>query len=105
MSDQFSKFTKEAKQALIVAQEVAKKTGTNYVRNGRCPLVFWRKNSLGSVLHPICDQLDNVNLVLKTVGRTQNSSTRGQNPGDFLVLPKKVIEDAVRSAQEFSTCL
>lgn len=104
MSDQFSKFTKEAKQALIVAQEVAKKTGTSYVGTEHLLIgILAQKNSLGStVLHHFGVTLDNVNLVLKTVGRTQTAQRGAKNPGGLSGFAKKVIEDAVRSAQEFS---
>lgn len=106
MSDQeqFNKFTKEAKQALIVAQEVAKKTGTSYVGTEHILIgILSQKNSLGSsVLQHFGVTLENVNLVLKTVGRTQTTQVRGKNPGGLSGFAKKVIEGAVRSAHEFS---
>ncbi|MFA4814605.1 MAG: ATP-dependent Clp protease ATP-binding subunit [Candidatus Gracilibacteria bacterium] len=102
--DQFNKFTKEAKQALIVAQEVAKKTGTSYVGTEHILIgILSQRNSLGStVLQNFGVTLENVNLVLKTVGRTQMSQRGSKNPGGLSGFAKKVIEDAIRSAHEFS---
>lgn len=48
-NDRFNKFTREAKQALIVAQDVAKKTGTNYVGTEHLLIgILSQKNSLGA---------------------------------------------------------
>lgn len=100
----FEKFTKEAKQALIVAQEVAKKTGTNYVGTEHILIgILSQPNSLGaSILMNFGVSLDNVNLVLKTVGRTTAPAggTRGaSSSGGLSGFAKKVIEDAVKCAQ------
>jgi ATP-dependent Clp protease ATP-binding subunit ClpC len=102
--DQFNKFTKEAKQALIVAQDVAKKTGTSYVGTEHLLIgILAQKNSLGaSILQHFGVTLENVNLVLKTVGRTQTVQRNGKNPGGLSGFAKKVIEDAIRSAHEFT---
>ena len=102
--DHFNKFTKEAKQALVVAQEVAKKTGTSYVGTEHLLIgILSQKHSLGAnILEGFGVTLDNVNLVLKTVGRTQAAQHSGKGPGGLSGFAKKVIEDAVRSAQEFS---
>ncbi len=102
--EQFNKFTREAKQALLVAQEVAKKTGTSYVGTEHLLIgILSQKNSLGaSVLQNFGVTLENVNLVLKTVGRTQVGARGGKNPGGLSGFAKKVIEDAIRSAHEFS---
>jgi ATP-dependent Clp protease ATP-binding subunit ClpC len=102
--EQFNKFTKEAKQALLVAQEVAKKTGTSYVGTEHLLIgILSQKNSLGAtVLQNFGVTLENVNLVLKTVGRTQVGARTGKNPGGLSGFAKKVIEDAIRSAHEFS---
>ncbi len=102
--DQFNKFTREAKQALIVAQEVAKKTGTSYVGTEHLLIgILSQKGSLGAtVLQNFGVTLENVNLVLKTVGRTQVSARSSKNPGGLSGFAKKVIEDAIRSAHEFS---
>lgn len=103
-SDQFGKFTKEAKQALIVAQDVAKKTGTTYVGTEHLLIgILAQRNSLGaSILNHFGVTLDNVNLVLKTVGRAPTAQRGAKDPGGLSGFAKKVIEDAIRSAQEFS---
>ncbi len=97
----FEKFTKEAKQALIVAQEVAKKTNTNYVGTEHILIgVLSQPNSLGAnILMNFGVSLDNVNLVLKTVGRTTSPSKGGKSTGGLSGFAKKVIEDAVKCAQ------
>lgn len=103
-SEQFNKFTKEAKQALIVAQEVAKKTGTSYVGTEHLLIgILSQKNSLGAtILQNFGVTLENVNLVLKTVGRTQAVQRNGKTPGGLSGFAKKVIEDAIRNAHESS---
>lgn len=103
-SDQFNKFTREAKQALVVAQEVAKKTGTSYVGTEHLLIgILSQKSSLGAtVLQNFGVTLENVNLVLKTVGRTQVPARSSKNPGGLSGFAKKVIEDAIRSAHDFS---
>jgi len=103
-NEQFNKFTKEAKQALIVAQEVAKKTGTSYVGTEHLLIgILSQKNSLGcNILQNFGVTLENVNLVLKTVGRTQSVRRSGKSPGGLSGFAKKVIEDAIRSAHEFT---
>ncbi len=103
-SDQFNKFTREAKQALVVAQEVAKKTGTSFVGTEHLLIgILSQKTSLGAtVLQNFGVTLENVNLVLKTVGRTQVSARSAKNPGGLSGFAKKVIEDAIRSAHDFS---
>jgi ATP-dependent Clp protease ATP-binding subunit ClpC len=103
-NDQFNKFTKEAKQALVIAQDVAKKTGTSYVGTEHLLIgVLSQKNSLGAnILQQFGVTLENVNLVLKTVGRTQSASATGRKPGGLSGFAKKVIEDAIKAAHEFS---
>lgn len=103
-NSRFEKFTKEAKQALIVAQEVAKKTSTTYVGTEHILIgILSQPNSLGaSILINFGVSLDNVNLVLKTVGRTATASGRsaaGQTSGGLSGFAKKVIEEAVKCAQ------
>jgi len=103
-SEQFNKFTKEAKQALIVAQEVAKKTGTSYVGTEHLLIgILSQKSSLGAtILQNFGVTLENVNLVLKTVGRTQAVQRSSKTPGGLSGFAKKVIEDAIRNAHESS---
>jgi ATP-dependent Clp protease ATP-binding subunit ClpC len=100
----FEKFTKEAKQALIVAQEVAKKTRTNYVGTEHILIgILSQPNSLGaSILMNFGVSLDNVNLVLKTVGRTSSPSkgraSSSSSSSGLSGFAKKVIEEAVKCA-------
>jgi ATP-dependent Clp protease ATP-binding subunit ClpC len=103
--NRFEKFTKEAKQALIVAQEKARDSKLNYVGTEHVLLgILSQENSLGaSILTSFGVSLENVNLVLKTVGRmtpVSNSSQKGW--GGLSGFAKKVIEDAVRAAHEFN---
>ena len=98
----FEKFTKEAKQALIVAQEVAKKTQTDYVGTEHLLIgILSQPNSLGAtILMNFGVSLDNVNLVLKTVGRASAAKGRASaSAGGLSGFAKKVIEEAVKSAQ------
>ncbi len=102
--NRFEKFTKEAKQALIVAQEVAKKTQTNYVGTEHVLIgILSQPNSLGAnILMNFGVSLDNVNLVLKTVGRTTASASKGKGSnGGLSGFAKKVIEINFAS---FSIC-
>lgn len=103
--NRFEKFTKEAKQALIVAQEKARDSKLNYVGTEHVLLgILSQESSLGaSILTSFGVSLDNVNLVLKTVGRMSpvaNGSQKGW--GGLSGFAKKVIEDAVRAAHEFN---
>lgn len=98
----FEKFTKEAKQALIVAQEVAKKTNTDYVGTEHLLIgILSQPNSLGaSILMNFGVSLDNVNLVLKTVGRATAAKGRANaSAGALSGFAKKVLEEAVKCAQ------
>lgn len=103
-SDHFNKFTKEARQALLVAQEVAKKTSTTYVGTEHILIgILAQPQSLGAnILQSFGVSIENVNLVLKTVGRTQTPGGGGKTPGGLSGFAKKVIEDAVRFAHEFN---
>lgn len=102
---QFDKFTKEAKQALIVAQEKARESKLNYVGTEHVLLgILSQSNSLGAtILMNFGVSLDNVNLVLKTVGRAQPMAKvkkTSDAPGGLSGFAKQVIEDAVKSAYE-----
>lgn len=101
--NQFEKFTKEAKKALIVAQEKAKDANLNYVGTEHVLMgILAQENSLGaSVLLNFGVSLDNVNLVLKTVGRnaSSNVASAGQATG-LSGFAKEVIEEAVKLAHE-----
>ena len=79
MSDpRFEKFTKEAKQALVVAQDKSREAGLNYVGTEHILIgILSQSHSLGSsILVNFGVSLDNVYLVLKTVGRTTTGSTQ-----------------------------
>ncbi|MBT7736286.1 ATP-dependent Clp protease ATP-binding subunit [Candidatus Peregrinibacteria bacterium] len=99
----FNKFTKEAKKALIVAQEKAKESNLNYVGTEHLLIgVLAQENSLGSsILLNFGVSLDNVYLVLKTVGRSGSSAKHGEDLGGLSGFAKEVIEQAVKSAHEF----
>ncbi|MCX6733483.1 MAG: ATP-dependent Clp protease ATP-binding subunit [Candidatus Peregrinibacteria bacterium] len=106
MSDfsRFEKFTKEAKQALVYAQDRAKEARLNYVGTEHILLgILSQTNSLGSsILLSFGVSLENVHLVLKTVGRTGQQQTSDKGPTGLSGFAKKVIEDAVHCAAEFS---
>jgi ATP-dependent Clp protease ATP-binding subunit ClpC len=97
----FNKFTKEAKKALMVAQEKAKTAKLSYVGTEHILIgVLSQENSLGaSILLNFGVSLDNVNLVLKTVGRT-NVPAKAGGPGGLSGFAKEIIEDAVKIAHE-----
>jgi len=106
-SNKFDKFTKEAKQALVVAQEKAKETNLNYVGTEHILIgILSQSNSLGStVLTNFGVSVDNIYLVLKTVGRMPGHTAIKNNQkewGGLSGFAKKVIEDAVLSAHEFN---
>ena len=102
----FDKFTKEAKQALVVAQEKARDAKLNYVGTEHLLIgILSQQNSLGAaILLNFGVSLENVYLVLKTVGRMNpvpaNSSQKGW--GGLSGFAKKVIEGAVMSAHQFN---
>ncbi|HAU39735.1 MAG: ATPase AAA, ATP-dependent Clp protease ATP-binding subunit ClpC [Candidatus Peregrinibacteria bacterium GW2011_GWF2_43_17] len=106
--NKFDKFTKEARQALVVAQEVAKQmksdyTGTEHILLG----ILSQTNSLGAaVLMNFGVSLENVNLVLKSVGRAKTASGTkkpiGMDDGMSLSgFAKKVIEESLKYAHGF----
>lgn len=101
----FDKFTKEAKQALLVAQEKARDSRLNYVGTEHVLLgILSQESSLGAaILVSFGVSLENVNLVLKTVGRMSPVLSNNQKGwGGLSGFAKKVIEDAVRIAHEFN---
>ncbi len=106
MSDpRFEKFTKEAKQALIVAQEKAREANLNYVGTEHILIgILSQTGSLGAaILMNFGVSLDNVQLVLKTVGRISQASAAPQKGwGGLSGFAKKVIEGAVLSAHQFN---
>lgn len=98
----FDKFTKEAKRALIVAQDKAKESKLSYVGTEHILIgILAQEESLGaSILLNFGISLDNVYLVLKTVGRT-SSPTSSSEPGGLSGFAKEVIEQAVRVAHDY----
>lgn len=101
---QFEKFTKEAKQALIVAQDKARESKLNYVGTEHVLLgILSQSNSLGAtILMNFGVSLDNVELVLKTVGRAKPlAGDKKAVPGGLSGFAKQVIEDAVKTAYEY----
>ncbi|MEK7523673.1 MAG: ATP-dependent Clp protease ATP-binding subunit [Patescibacteria group bacterium] len=106
MSDpRFEKFTKEAKQALVVAQEKSRESGLNYVGTEHILIgVLSQTHSLGaSILMNFGVSLDNVYLVLKTVGRATSGQPASPPKGSGLSgFAKQVIEDALKCAHEFN---
>ncbi|MEK7085875.1 MAG: Clp protease N-terminal domain-containing protein, partial [Patescibacteria group bacterium] len=100
--NQFNKFTKEAKRALIVAQEKAREAKLSYVGTEHLLIgILSQENSLGaSILLNFGVSLDNVYLVLKTVGRS-SAPAKANEPGGLSGFAKEIIEDAVRVAHEF----
>ncbi|MBI2634712.1 ATP-dependent Clp protease ATP-binding subunit [Candidatus Peregrinibacteria bacterium] len=99
----FDKFTKEAKRALIVAQEKAKESKLSYVGTEHILIgVLAQENSLGaSVLLNFGVSLENVYLVLKTVGRSAVPQ-KADEPGGLSGYAKEIIEDAVKVAHEYN---
>ena len=99
----FNKFTKEAKRALIIAQEKAKESKLSYVGTEHVLLgILSQENSLGaSVLLNFGVSLENVNLVLRTVGRTNPPVSSKNGSGGLSGFAKEVIEEAVKTAHGF----
>lgn len=102
--DHFNKFTKEAKKALIIAQDKAKEANLSYVGTEHILMgILAQENSLGaSILLNFGVSIDNVQLVLKTVGRSSvPKSTQTDSYGGLSGFAKEVIEGAVKTAHEF----
>jgi ATP-dependent Clp protease ATP-binding subunit ClpC len=99
----FDKFTKEAKQALIVAQDQAKESGQSYVGTEHVLIgILAQENSLGaSVLINFGVSIQNVELVLKSVGRIGKNDNMKGHPGGLSEYAKAVIEGAVKIAHEY----
>ena len=105
MFNNFDKFTKEAKRALIVAQDQAREAGLSYVGTEHILLgILTQPESLGaSVLLGFGVTAENVKLVLQTVGRAQSTHpTDSAESGSLSGFAKKVIEDAIRTAYRFN---
>ncbi|OGJ41958.1 hypothetical protein A3I58_00050 [Candidatus Peregrinibacteria bacterium RIFCSPLOWO2_02_FULL_39_10] len=102
LSNHFNKFTKEAKKALVVAQEKAKESKLSYVGTEHILIgILAQENSLGaSILLNFGVSIENVYLVLKTVGRTSVPANSNE-PGGLSGFAKEIIEDAVKIAHEY----
>ncbi len=100
--NQFNRFTKEAKRALIVAQEKARESKLSYVGTEHILIgILSQESSLGaSILLNFGVSLENVYLVLKTVGRN-SAPSKANEPGGLSGFAKEIIEDAVKVAAEF----
>lgn len=99
----FDKFTKEAKRALLVSQEKAREAKLSYVGTEHILIgILAQESSLGaSILLNFGVSLENVQLVLKTVGRSGIPDSAIGNPEGLSGPAKEAIEEAVRSAREF----
>jgi ATP-dependent Clp protease ATP-binding subunit ClpC len=103
--NRFEKFTKEAKQALVVAQEKAKESKLNYVGTEHILIgILSQQNSLGAaILLNFGVSLENVYLVIKTVGRINQPPAGSQKEwGGLSGFAKKMIEGAVVAAHQFN---
>ena len=100
MFNNFDKFTKGAKRALIVAQDQAREAGLSYVGTEHILLgILTQPESLGaSVLLGFGVTAENVKLVLQTVGRTTSGKPSSGEAGSLSGFAKKVIEDSIRVA-------
>jgi len=104
--NKFDKFTKEARFALIVAQEKAKETNMSYVGTEHILLgILSQSNSLGAViLKSYGVTVENVYLVLKTVSRVATKSEKGKGTSTkngLSAYAKKVIEESVKIAHKY----
>lgn len=102
LEGKFDKFTKEARQALIVAQDHAKNSGQSYVGTEHILLgILSQENSLGaSVLISLGVSAQGVEMILKSVGRIGSVDMPIQ-PGGLSSYAKNVIEDSMKIAQEY----
>jgi ATP-dependent Clp protease ATP-binding subunit ClpC len=100
--EQFDKFTKEAKKALVVAQDKAKEANLNYVGTEHILIgILSQENSLGaSILLNFGVSLDNVYLVLKTVERT-TAMDKTEKMNGLSGFAKEIVEEAVKIAHEY----
>jgi len=99
----FNKFTKEAKEALIVAQDYAK--GAGYVGTEHLLIgILSQENSLGaSVLINFGVSIQTVEMILKTggKGKSMDVSLGSTGAAGLSSYAKKVIEDSVKIAHEY----
>ncbi|MBU2524592.1 ATP-dependent Clp protease ATP-binding subunit [Patescibacteria group bacterium] len=111
-ANHFDKFSKSAKEVLVVAQEEAKRHKSSYVGTEHVLIgILSQPDSMGAqVLSSYGVSLENVYLVLKTVGRVVHQGSEKKDTGvsgDKKVnyglsgFTKKLIEEAVKCAHEF----
>lgn len=102
----FEKFTKEAKNALVIAQEKAQEASLSYVGTEHILIgILKQDQSLGAtILNNFGVASDTVELVLKTVGRTAapKSTKTAVKPGGLSGFAKQVIEGAIKIAHKFN---
>jgi len=101
--NKFERFTKEVKQALIVAQEKAKESHLTYIGTEHILLgILTQQNSLGaSILMNFGVTFETVNLVLQSVERSGVQKISDKGPSGLSGFAKKVIEDAIKCADEY----
>ena len=100
----FEKFTQEAKSALVYAQEKSAEANLSYVGTEHILLgILSQSNSLGSnILNSFGVSTSNVELVLKTVGRSKSSTpTPPSKAGALSGYAKQIIENAVSCASRY----
>ncbi len=107
MSNQFDRFTDEAKKALMVAEQEAKNEGVGYIGTEHILLgILQQGNTLGfAVLNSFGVALKNVRLVIQQSSHNRSPDT-GTSGNKFLKVElsdfaKKAIEDAVSSAYRY----
>ena len=100
----FEKFTKEAKDALVIAQEKAEDSNLNYVGTEHVLLgILHQENSLGAtILNNFGVSIANVELVLRSVGRSNKSQNESDKPAGLSGFAKQVIENAVSCASRYN---
>ena len=101
----FEKFTKEAKETLMIAQEKSAEANLSYVGTEHILLgILYQENSLGStILNNFGVSANNVELVLKTVGRSSSkAATKSKSAGTLSGYAKQVIENALSIASKFN---
>lgn len=100
----FEKFTKEAKDALVIAQEKAEESNLNYVGTEHILLgILHQENSLGAtILNNFGVSISNVELVLRSVGRSSKTQKDTSKPAGLSGFAKQVIENAVGCASRYN---
>jgi len=101
-NEQFNRFTKEAKAALIVAQERAKTSQFKYVGTEHILIgILSQEKSLGaSILLNFGVSLDNVNLVLESVGRN-GVPDKSNKPMGLSAFAQEIIELSAKAAHDY----